>query len=82
MEKQKNNDKIEKNKRIEEISSLLLKQILLLALLSSMILSFYLKVDNLLCYNLGLTLLKISIIFYTSIQINQIAFKRILNEFH
>ena len=68
------------NKKIKQLTISLLRINLLLLLLSTMILDYYLSTDILFYYNLGLTLLKLGISFFSYIAINYFAFSKIETE--
>lgn len=68
------------DKKIIRITYVGLILCLLLALLSAMILSIYHNTYIIFQFDLGITLLKLSIIFFTGISIYSIAFNRILKD--
>ena len=69
-----------KNKKLEKVTLIGIKCCLLLALIATLILSFYKSSYILFQYYLGFTLLKTSISFFVSFIICHIAFIRITNE--
>ena len=75
--------RVSNNKSIElinKISSIFHKVNFPILLLSAYFLSLYHSNYMLLCYNIGITLLRLGILFFVYIVINKIAFLRILGE--